>query len=127
MYVPPYIKIASRSGGRDGPPKADHFRGAPFPFRPFSFGRAKENGQASSDIRSFRFSRVMWLLERTFLCLDTKESTKGKIKAGEKMAENFSAGLKRIKYVSFLRHTRDEYSFFDAPLLPKASLREKFS
>ncbi len=54
--------------------------------------------------------------ERSFSCLDTRERTKEKVKAGEKMAENFSAELKRIKYVSSLRHTGDEYSFLNAPL-----------
>ncbi len=50
-------------------------------------------------------------LIRSFLCLDTKERTKGKIKAGEKMADNFFAKLKRMKYASFLADTRDQYSF----------------
>ncbi len=69
MHEPPYIKIASHTGGRDGsdPPTAErnHFRGPPFPFCPFSFGRAKENGQPSSDICSLRFGYNIWVLERT--------------------------------------------------------------
>ena len=54
--------------------------------------------------------------ERSFLCLDTKERTKGKVKAGEKMAENFSAELKRIKRVLPLKLKGDDYSFSNAPL-----------
>ncbi len=60
-------------------------------------------------------------LTRSFLCLDTKERTKGKIsarggcasgaKAEEKMARNFFAKLKRIKYASFSAGTGDQYSF----------------
>ena len=92
MCEPPYIKIASRTGGRDGSDsplaKRNHFRRAPFPFRPFSFGRAKENGQISSNNNSLRFCRNPCFSESTFLCLDAKESTKGKIKAGEKMVDN---------------------------------------
>lgn len=41
-HEPPYIKIASRAGGWDGSDspvaKRNHFRGAPFSFRLFSFG-----------------------------------------------------------------------------------------
>ena len=39
--------------------------------------------------------------ERSFFCLDTKERTKEKIKAGEKMAGNFSAELKQIIHAAF--------------------------
>ena len=50
LYGPLYIKIASRVGGRDGSDNGNcrnHFRGAPFSFGSFSFGRAKENEHPS--------------------------------------------------------------------------------
>ena len=47
----------------------------------------------------------------SFLCLDAKERTKGKIKAGEEMSINFSAELKQIKHVSFPNESGDEYLF----------------
>ena len=52
----------------------------------------------------------------SFFCLDTKERTKEKIKAGGKMAENFSAELKQIKYVITSNSRENEYLFFNAPL-----------
>ena len=52
----------------------------------------------------------------SFFCLDTKERTKEKIKATGKMAENFSASLKQIKYI-FVPHNRvNPYLFFNALL-----------
>ena len=53
--------------------------------------------------------------ERSFSCLNTRERTKEKVKAGEKMAENFFAELKQMKYVSLPKCRRDEYLFFNAP------------
>ena len=138
---PPYIKVASHTGERDDPPTADHFRGAPFPFCPFSFGRAKENGRVSLSIYSNRIGSNSAFEERSFSCLDTRERTKEKVKAGEKTAKNFFAELKRmppcrryratrcgipqypflilmtgIKFVISSKHTGDEYSFLNAPL-----------
>ncbi len=118
-YEPPFIKIASHIGGRDVSDNVNwrnHFRRAPFPFCPFSFGRAKENGQTSSNIYPQEYSGHPTHVERSFFCLDTKERTKEKIKAGEKMAKNFFAALKRIRYASDLRLTGDKYSFLNAPL-----------
>ncbi len=48
---------------------------------------------------------------RSFLCLDTKERTKGKIKAGEKTAVNFLAERKQIKHAGSPEFGGDEYLF----------------
>ncbi len=139
IYGPPYIKVASRTGERDGAPAAHHFRRAPFPFRPFSFGRAKENGRVSLSIYSNRIGSNSAFEERSFSCLDTRERTKEKVKAGEKTAKNFFAELKRmppcrryratrcgipqypflilmtgIKFVISSKHPGAEYSFLNA-------------
>ncbi len=114
------IQIASHTGGRDssGPQQAErnHFRGAPFSFRLFSLGRARENGQTTSNIHFQRYSSQSTYLQRSFFCLDTKERTKEKIKAGEKTAKNFFAELKRIKCVLSSKRTGGEYSFLNTPL-----------
>ena len=84
----------------------------------------------------------------SFFCLDTKERTEEKIKAGGKMAEHFSAELKQmppcrryratrcgiphtiyrimsgIKYVDPLKYTGHKYSFFNA-CLPIGRLRSE--
>ncbi len=124
IYEPPYIKIASHVGGRDVSDNGncrDHFRGAPFSFGSFSFGsfsfgRAKENEQLISNTYSPGCIHKLPSEERSFSCLDTRERTKEKVKAGEKMANNFSASLKQIKYVSFPKSTGNEYLFFNASL-----------
>ena len=119
-YEPPYIKIASHTGGRDVSDAAlrfrNHFRGAPFSFRPFSFRRAKENGQIWSNTFYQRFCGCSSSKDRSFSCLDTRERTKEKVKAGGKMPENFSTELKRIKSVLPIDSRGDQYSFSDAPL-----------
>ncbi len=124
IYEPPYIKIASHVGGRDVSDNGncrDHFRGAPFSFGSFSFGsfsfgRAKENEQLISNTYSPGCIHKLPSEERSFSCLDTRGRTKEKVKAGEKMANNFSASLKQIKYVSFPKSTGNEYLFFNASL-----------
>ncbi len=113
----------------------------------FLFGRAKENGQPSSSTYSPTCSGILWLQKRSFFCLDTKERTKEKIKAGEKTAIptklqlcRDSAELKRmppcgiphtiyrimsgIKYVDPLKYTGHKYSFFNA-CLPIGRLRSE--
>jgi hypothetical protein len=52
----------------------------------FFWAIAKENEQLSSNICSAKTVCNASSEKRSFLCLDTKERTKGKIKAEEKMA-----------------------------------------
>jgi len=119
IYEQPYIKIASYGGGRgisDNNNCRNHFHRTRFSFGSFSFVRAKENEQLPSDVCSASIDPVPSFEERSFLCFDTKERTKGKIKAGGKTAKNFFAELKQIKYVIFLKSTGHDYLFSDAPL-----------
>ena len=91
----------------------------------YTGSQAKENEQLSSNIRSARSGGKSASEERSFLCLDTTERTKGQIKAREEMAENFFAELKQIKYVSFPQSRGDEYLFLYPP--PRNFLNAIFS
>ena len=82
----------------------------------YPFGRAKENEQLSSNVRSTKTICKSSFEKSSFSCLNTRERTKEKVKAREKMAKNFSAELKQIKHITFPENKGEEYLFFHAPL-----------
>jgi hypothetical protein len=79
----------------------------------------REQKKMNNNLRAYvnpKFLPESSFEKRSFLCLDTNERTKGKIKAGEKIAKNFYASLKQIKYALLPRCKANPYLFFNAPL-----------